>query len=300
MSGEQRIQSKSARKGAFDILRHSKSLSIFFVLAHRVLPPYTSHMSWEFRRKFIYAFAVIVTIAGVTVFFLRGVIFPEPSCVDGKQNGYEVGIDCGGVCALRCSQDVVPLTVLWSKALRSGEGKYDLVAMINNSNIDNASQVVAYTFTMYDDKGVVTGDELSGTTTLPLDGKIPVILQNIPLSKKPSNVIVTLRDGPHYTVTESPSSPTIKIANRRFENGQKPRAYAVVVNTKQQEIFNLPVRLVLFDENDNAFAVGQSIVPFLEKEGIKEVIFTWNEPLPVVPTRIGVYPIFNPFDAIGY
>jgi hypothetical protein len=257
-------------------------------------------MGWEFRRKFIYIVIVLVVLATGVVFFLRTSLFPEPTCVDGKQNGYEVGIDCGGVCALRCSQEVVPLSVLWSKAIRSGEGKYDLVAMINNSNIDNASQAVTYTFTMYDDKGVITGDELSGSTVLPLDGKIPIILQNIPLAKAPANVVVTLHDGPHYTVTESPASPTIKIANRRFENGQKPRAYAVIVNTKQQEILNLPVRLVLFDEKDNAFAVGQSVVPFLEKEGIKEVVFTWNEPLPTVPTRIGVYPIFNPFEAIGY
>jgi hypothetical protein len=256
-------------------------------------------MGWEFRRKFVYVVVILVVLATGVVFFSRDILFPQPTCVDLKQNGYEVGVDCGGVCALRCSTEVTPLTVLWSKAIRSGPGIYDLVAMIQNNNIDNASQKVGYTFSLYDDKGIVSG-QLSGTTTLPLDGKIPIILQSLRLAKAPANVLVTLTDGPHYTVKESPTSPTIKIANRRFENGSKPRAYAVIVNTKQQEITDLPIRLVLFDEHDNAFAVGQTVVPFLEKEGIKEVVFTWNEQLPNVPTRIGIYPIFNPFEAISY
>jgi hypothetical protein len=256
-------------------------------------------MSWELRRKLIYTVTVLVVIASGALFFLRDILFPQPTCFDTQKNGYESGVDCGGVCALRCSEEVVPLTVMWSKAIRSGSGLYDLVAMINNGNIDNASQKVDYTFTLYDDKGLVSGS-LSGATVLPLDGKVPIILQNIPIKNPPASVLATLVDGPHYKVTESPTSPTIKIINRRFENGQKPRVYAVIMNTKRQEITNLPVRIILFDDKDNAYAVGQSVVPALDKEEIKEVVFTWNEPLPFVPTRIGVYPIFNPFEAIGY
>ena len=74
----------------------------------------------------------------------------------------------------------------------------------------------------------------------------------------------------------------------------------MIVNTKRLEINNLPVRVVLFDDKDNAYAVGQSLIPYLEKEGAQEIIFTWDEPLPVPPTRIGVYPIFNPFEALSY
>jgi hypothetical protein len=256
-------------------------------------------MDWELKRKFTYIFTLLVICAGFTVFLLRGIIFPEPTCVDHKQNGYESGVDCGGICSLRCTSDISPLTVLWAKAVHSAKGRYDLVAMINNSNIDNASHEVGYTFTLYDDKGMVSGT-FSGSTTLPLDGKVPVILQSVPLAKAPSNVVATLNDTEHYRVRESPTSPTIKVLSRRFENGSIPRVYAMIVNTKRLEINNLPVRVVLFDEKDNAYAVGQSLVPHLEKEGAQEIIFTWDEPLPTPPTRIGVYPIFNPFEALSY
>lgn len=255
-------------------------------------------MSWELRRKLIYAFVVIVTLAAVTIFLLRDVLFPAPTCVDKKQNGYESGIDCGGICALRCSSEVVPLTVLWSKALPAGPHLYDLVAMINNNNIDNASRAVGYTFTVYDNQGLVIST-LSGTTVVPLDGKFPVILQNVPLSSKPASVTATLVDGPHYKVQESPTSPTIKVLDRKYEPGSIPRVYVAIQNTKRIEINNLPVQVLLFDDKDNVYAVGKSIIPFLPKEGIQQVVFTWDSPLPFAPTRIGVYPIFNPFEALG-
>lgn len=233
------------------------------------------------------------------VYFSRNILFPAPSCNDQKQNGYESGIDCGGVCSLRCVSEVSPLTVLWAKAVRSGPGLYDLVGMINNNNINNASKELVYTFTMYDLAGKVMG-EITGSTVAPLGGNFPVIIQSIPLKTIPTNVVVSLQDTAHYSVKESPSSPTIKIVQRRYEYESIPRVYSTIVNTKQIEITNLPVKALLFDDKDNVYAVAQTVVPYLEKEGIKEVIFTWNEKLPFTPTRIGIYPIFDPFDAIGY
>lgn len=257
------------------------------------------YMNWETKRKLVYALGVITAVLAVSVFLLRSIIFPTPTCFDTNQNGYELGVDCGGVCSLKCKEEVNPLTVAWSKAVPSGHGLYDFVGMIRNTNIDNASRELGYTFTAYNEEGVVVS-VLSGSTTAPLDGMFPIITQNILLEKAPSKVALTLVDGSHYKVIESPTSPTIRILERRYEAGQTPRVYTTLMNTKRLEITNLPVRIVLFDQDDNAYAVGQTIVPTLTKEGVRELIFTWNEPLPISPTRIGVYPIFNPFDAVSF
>jgi hypothetical protein len=253
-------------------------------------------MSWESRRKFLYALAVIVMLVAGVVFVLRDSIFPPPTCVDKKQNGYESGVDCGGVCSLRCSQEVSPLTVVWSKALQEERGVYDLVAMINNNNINNASLETGFTFTIYDVAGSVIGT-IHGSTTAPLGGKFPIIVQNVPLTKAPFNIVTTLSDGPHFSVEENPITPSVKVTDRAYEVGQVPRVYARIVNTKRAEIRNLPIKVLLFDESDNVYAVGQTLVPVLDKEEVKDVVFTWNAPFRTAPTRIGVYPIFNPFDA---
>lgn len=247
----------------------------------------------------MYASAVLLCVTSLSVFLLRDVLFPAPTCVDGKRNGFELDVDCGGSCALRCSSEVTPFTVTWSKAIKASKDKYDLVAMINNTNIDNASVEVGYTFEVFD-ASARSMATFSGSTTAPLAGKFPVILQNISLPSLPSTVVVTLNDGPHFSVKESPSSPTIKVLDRRYEPGTIPRVYATIMNTKHKEITNLPLRLVLFDDKENAFAVGQTIIPVLPKEGVSEIVVTWESPLPHPPTRIGVYPIFNPFEAIDF
>ena len=257
------------------------------------------YMYWSFKRQFIYALALVVTISAITIFFLRDVLFPMPTCVDGKKNGYEVGVDCGGTCALRCAEEVSPLSVIWAKAIRTGSNRYDLVALVANSNIDNASREVGYTFSLYNETGELVGT-FSGSTTAPLDGRFPIIVPNVPLPKLPASVTATLSDGPHYKVIEKPSSPTVRIVDRRFEPGFISRVYATIANTKQIEIIDLPVRALLFDDKDNVYANAQTVIPYLPKEGVKEIIFTWSPPLLFAPTRIGIYPIFNPFDAIGY
>jgi hypothetical protein len=256
-------------------------------------------MNWDTRRKVLYALVVVIIVITGTVFVLRDTLFPAPTCVDGKQNGFEAGIDCGGTCALVCKQDVSPLNVVWSKAVSSKVGEYDLVALISNSNINNASLELGYKFSLYDAeaKFITT---IQGTTTAPLDGKFPIIISGVKLSKKPSNVVVTLYDTSHYTVKENPTSPTIKVTDRWFESGGIARVYARLVNTKRLEINNLQVRALLYDVNDNVYAVGETMVPFIPKEGVKEVVFTWHETMQNKPTRIEIYPIFNPFEAIGY
>ena len=256
-------------------------------------------MNWDTKRKAQYFISFATFVIAVVVFFARDIIFPEPTCFDTKQHGYELGVDCGGTCSLRCTQEVKPLTVEWSKALPVAKGLYDFVGMVKNTNIDNASRELGYIFTSYDEQGMVTS-VFNGSTTAPLDGNFPIIIQNIPLDKAPNKVTLTLIDGFHYKVTESPTSPTIRILERRYEAREISRVYTTIMNTKRLEVLNLPVRVVLFDQNDNAFAVGQTIIPSLSKEGVQELTFTWNEILPTSPTRIGVYPIFNPFEAIDF
>jgi len=256
-------------------------------------------MHWDTKRKLVYALATIVALTAFGVFLLRNMLFPEPTCFDNKKNGFELDVDCGGTCSLRCTQEVDPLTVIWAKAVQTEQNQYDLVGMIKNNNIDNASHELGYTFTAYDKDGNIL-KSWDGSTTPPLDGSFPIIMQDIAISPSPAQVSLSITDGKHYKVIESPSSPTVRILDRRYEPGSIPHVYAIIKNTKQKEINKLPVRAVLFDENDNAYAVGETLIPLLGKEATQEVSFTWREPFTKSPTRIGIYPIFNPFDASSY
>lgn len=251
-------------------------------------------MDWQSRRKILYFLSTFITVVAVTVYLLRETIFPSPTCVDGKQNGFEIGVDCGGLCALRCSSEVVPLSVTWSRFIKVSGSSYDVVAMISNKNINNAAHFVNYTFTLYGQDGQPFQD-IKGTTVTPVNGDFPIIRQSITAIKVPKSVTVSIEDAPHYMVNEKSTSPTLSIGNERFEAGDKPRVYVSVQNRKRMTIRNLPIEVVLFDEDNNAYAVGSTNIPELAKEETKTVSFVWESPLPVAPTRIRAYPIFDPF-----
>jgi hypothetical protein len=252
-------------------------------------------MEWAHKRKVIYAVItiIIVILAGIYVF--RDTIFPTPTCFDAKQNGYEGGVDCGGLCSLRCTQEVIPLSIAWSRALKTGTSTYDLVALVSNKNIDNAPREIVYTFTAYDAAGKETM-KMSGSSIAPVDGDFPVVQQNIQLSEEPYEVSATIRsNAPHFKVLEKPTSPTIRIVNPHYEPGTIPRVYATIVNTKRIFLRDIPVRVLLYDADGNVYAAGETVVPTLDKESSKEIVFTWDASFPIAPTKIRVFPILDPF-----
>ncbi len=251
-------------------------------------------MNWETRRKFLYALATIITLAAVTVYLLRDVFFPLPTCFDKKQNGYEIGVDCGGTCSLRCSSEVAPLSVLWTRVIRTSSTTYDIVGMVSNKNINSSARNAEYIFTVYNDKGQPVQD-FPGVTLTPVSSDFPIVVQSIKSAQILSNATLTLKDGSHYTVHEKPVSPTLSIGNEKYEEGSIPRVYVTVQNKKRITVTNLPIKVILFDQDNNAYAVGQTIVPELNKEESKVVSFTWDAPLPYPPTRIRAYTMFDPF-----
>ena len=252
------------------------------------------NVNWYARRRLIYGLGLLFVVVSILLYLFRDTLFPVPMCTDGKQNGYESGVDCGGVCSLRCKAEVIPLTVTWSKALYTGPFTYDLVALVSNRNINNAAPILGYGFTLYDAQENII-KQVYGTTTSPIDGDFPVIMQNVPLSEPPTSVRVQLFDGLHYASLEKPTQPTIVVGNTRYEAGTIPRVYTTIRNTKRVTITDLHVRVIVFDGNDNAYAVGETVIPFLDKEEAKEIAFTWNVPFKEEPTKVRVYPIFDPF-----
>lgn len=251
-------------------------------------------MEWQTRRKFLYSLAFVIAVLAGSIYILRDIFFPKPTCSDKRQNGFEVGVDCGGTCSLRCESEVVPLAVLWTRIIKLSDTTYDLVAMVSNKNINNSASIVKYTFIVYGESGEILKEE-KGVTKTPVNGDFPIINLAVPVTGTPKTLVVQIEDGPHYIVKEKSTSPTISIVNERYEEGSNPRVYATVQNRKRQTIRELPVKVILYDQDNNAYAVGQTVIPELAKEESKSVSFVWSSPLEKPPVRIRAYPIFDPF-----
>jgi hypothetical protein len=198
------------------------------------------------------------------------------------------------VISLECVQEVIPLSVIWSQAIRTSSTTYDFVAMVRNKNVDNASHYLAYTFTAFDEKGN-TLSSVNGTTTPALDGDFPIILQNVPVASRIKTLTTDLYDYDHYAVRDKSLAPSLRVTNTRYEAGDISRVYAQINNTKRVTFSNVPVKVLLYDVDNNVFATGETIIPFLDKEEQRLITFTWTEQFQVAPNKIRVYPILDPF-----
>lgn len=251
-------------------------------------------MNWAAKRKTIYAVAVIIFLVVFVVYQARNILFPAPTCIDQKQNGFESGIDCGGTCALRCEQETIPISVEWSRAIVVSSDTYDFAAMLANRNTNSAPLKVEYQFTAYNKAGGVMLS-LRGETLVPADGDFPVIVQNVKLPEPPTQVVALVSQPSQYAVSDAVKRVQVRVKSTRYEGGATPRIYITLDNLTQRSFLKLPVRVVAYDEYNNAVAVGESIVPGLEKEEEKEIVLTWPEPFSTTPTKLRAYPVLSPF-----
>lgn len=254
-------------------------------------------MEWATKRKIIYAVATILLVISFVVYKTRTIIFPTPTCFDNKKNGFESDVDCGGTCSLRCISEVSMIEVDWVNAIKTSNNTYDFAGMLSNKNINSAPLSISYVFTAINKNGDVIKN-VKGDTNVLVSGNFPVIKQNVELLEKPAKLLLKLQQNPYYATFENPKVPFVRVSNFSYESGSISRIYVDIVNTTRNVYLKLPLRMVAFDEYDNAIAVGESIIPSLDKEEQKQVVFVWHSPLSSTPTKVRAYPIISPFSTL--
>ncbi len=91
--------------------------------------------SWRKRKKIIIAvFPAILLLLIIVIAIIAGQ--PAPTCFDGKKNGGEEGIDCGGSCASCGVKYAAPLEIVSSDILSVGANASELAIKVRNSNAD--------------------------------------------------------------------------------------------------------------------------------------------------------------------
>ena len=251
-------------------------------------------MDWATKRKIIYGVAAILVVLSFVAYQTRTIFFPEPTCFDKKQNGYESGIDCGGTCLLRCNLDISLVSVDWARAIRISGNTYDFISMLSNKNINSAPVSLTYTFIALNKNGEII-KTVTGETIVLVSSSFPVIKQSVSLSEAPAKLLLKLKQEPYYATLENPKTQSIRVTNFSYEPGNISRIYVDIKNTTRNVYLKLPIRMVAYDEHNNAIAFGENILPSLDKEEQKQVVFVWHSPLSATPIKVRAYPIISPF-----
>lgn len=255
-------------------------------------------MNWALKRQIIFLAIFLLFISVFSFYFIYPFFQKAPSCLDGKQNGDELGVDCGGSCLNLCLNQVDQLSVLWARSFKVVDGRYNAVAYIENHNKNSAIEKINYRFRFADKNNIYIGKR-EGSTTVPPSGKFAIFEPAIDIG----NSI------PVYTTFEFTEIPTWKsvpldkiqqlnigISGIVFSGeNDKPALSAIV---KNNSIFNIPeVSLVaiLYDENHNAISTSRTYIEDFNREEEKEVNFTWQEAFNSKIVSKEIIPIYNIF-----
>lgn len=126
----------------------------------------------ELRRFIIVAtaFALLVSLSlGVYFAFLK----PEETCMDGRQNQDEQGVDCGGACTNACMEKIVGIDLQQKEVsfVSAGEGEYDVLGQIYNPNDVAGASSFRYVFELKDASGRVIATRSGESYILPQETK---------------------------------------------------------------------------------------------------------------------------------
>lgn len=249
-------------------------------------------MSWAARRRFI-----ILLIVGAVIVAFASVVFyvtftKAPSCSDAVQNQGESGVDCGGPCPYLCTEAQRAPTVLFTKALPNGAGRTDVVAQVENINTNAAAKRVPYTITLYG-AGQVFVQQVTGTFDLPPSTSVPVFIPGIS-SGNQRTIRAFLTIDPTqiswYSYNNTGARPVV--VNTLLGGATTtPRIDAFISNRSVSEVTNLPVVVLVHDEQGEVIAASQTIVPVIPAQGQTTATFTWNTPFSSTPAKIEVLPV---------
>lgn len=230
---------------------------------------------------------------------IRNATRVEPTCYDGKRNGDEVGIDCGGACTFYCKDELKEPKVRWTRFFEVSPGLVHMVAYIEHSYPTAAARIAPYVFYLYDEKNnLITARE--GTTYIGPMGRSAIVETLVPVGNSVPSVPRFTFSGaiPWEKIEPSFSQAVIKTDRTLLEGFDGGTRLTATLDNQSRISFNdVDVVAILYNKDDNAIAVSKSVVASLPLQSSTTVYFTWGDRFENQVARIEVIPRINPFNA---
>lgn len=234
--------------------------------------------AWALWRRMQYftGFALFFLLIGGWIYYAN--FYQPPSCFDGRQNGSELGVDCGGDCVRICAFSVQEPTVKWSRSFRVTEGMYNAVGYVENTNREAATLELRYKFTLFDEAGVIT--EVSGTTILPPDGLYPIFEGRIETGRRiPTRTFLTLEPVEIWQPATMGREQFSVVERELTDADLRPKLEATVRNNDLEEAEEVEVVATIFDAEGTALASSRTFLDRFTGRTDQQIFFTWPEPI---------------------
>ena len=255
-------------------------------------------MSWALKRQIIYILIIILFFGGMGFLIAYPQFTKAPTCMDGKQNGDETGVDCGGGCAKACIDQVDDVSVLWSRVFRVVPGRYNAVAYLVNHNENTVASKINYRFRFADENNIYIGKR-DGSTYVPPAGNFAVFEPAIDMGNStPVFVSFEFTEIPDWTFFSETkvNQAKVLISNIKLINEDTaPKLSATVTNDSLFTIPDVNFIAILYDASRNAVSASSTYVDILNAEDVKNITYTWPEKFDAKVVAQEIIPIYNIF-----
>lgn len=236
-------------------------------------------LAWSTKRKLQYLGIIIVFILIFFVLPFYAFIYEAPNCFDGLKNGSETGVDCGGNCRLLCPADNLDPIMRWDpRIFHVSENVYNVLAYIENPNINAEVRYAPYAFKIYDADGDFIV-ERRGVTFIPKGRTFAVFDGNFNLGDKVPTKATFEFVGDLKWTKNVVVEPDIEVTSSTLlDEKTKPRVEATVKNGSFDRLQNIELVAIVFDGAGNAIGASRTLVDSLGATSEQNITFTW--PLP--------------------
>lgn len=246
------------------------------------------------QRKTKQAFIIFVYLFFLILFlstFYFSFFYQKPSCLDGKKNQDETGIDCGGKCSQYCLADLTsrPLVVSNVETLAYTSTSSDALGTVTNENAKAALKNAQYTFVAYDQAGTVLAEQSGKFSLLPLETRTLVAL-GLPSAKvNVARTELVIENEEWVAFTDFTEPPEIFVVNQQFSflsgDASFAEVKALVQNESSYDIRSLVVVVVLRDQNNKALSVNKTTINTLQSGEERDFRLIWPQGFEGIPIQ---------------
>lgn len=250
-------------------------------------------MTWASGRRFIILGIIVLLAIAAASAIAYFSLHKAPSCMDGKQNQDETGIDCGGGCTTVCSAAAAAPIVSFTRALPITDTRTDLVAYVTNPNPDAQAKGAKYTVDLYDAARTQVGEK-KGTIDLPAGAQTAIYIPNAYAGNDPvAQVFLSFDDGLVWTrATALPNTPVVR-GTQLAGTADAPRILASIENQGVTPLTGVKLIATVFDSAGNAMAASQTVLPTIAADATAQATFTWPVAFPADVARVDVRPVLS-------
>lgn len=246
-------------------------------------------------KQLFFGIILLVLIGGIGWGVYAAFIKPDATCTDGKQNGNETGVDCGGACGNQCIPvDIKPISKRGNiQILPIGSStRATVLVQIQNLNSDYGAKF-DYTLSLKEKTGREVAVSLGKNIIYPAEIKY-LAFPNMEVSLAPSELVADFRiEKTEWVKEEDMKKPSVFIQNEATViHPDRIEVSGKFTNADAGKLEGATVVAILFDNRGSMIGASETRVENVESGEARSfiVIHPFVSSVNISRTQVFVYP----------